>query len=46
MHLLLDKGEPGVPVNICTGTAYRIEDCLRILIEISGLKVQLLADPS
>ena len=46
MHLLLDKGQPGVPINICTGTAYRIEDCLRILIEISGLKVQVIADPS
>ena len=45
MLLLLDKGRPGEPVNICTGKAYRIEECLRILLSVSGLNVELQPDP-
>lgn len=44
MLLLLDKGAPGVPVNICTGTAYSIGDILRKLIAISGLEVVVSED--
>jgi GDP-4-dehydro-6-deoxy-D-mannose reductase len=46
MMTLLEKGEPGVPVNICTGRAYRIGECLDMLIEIAGLKVRIEADPT
>lgn len=41
MLLLLEKGEPGKPINICTGKAYKIEDILNILIEISGIEVNV-----
>jgi GDP-4-dehydro-6-deoxy-D-mannose reductase len=44
--LLLEKGEPGIPVNVCTGTAYTIREVLQMLIEISGLKVEVRQDPS
>jgi GDP-4-dehydro-6-deoxy-D-mannose reductase len=44
MLTLLEYGKPGVPVNICTGVAHRIADCLDILIDISGLKVEVIPD--
>ncbi|MCP4754561.1 MAG: NAD-dependent epimerase/dehydratase family protein [Proteobacteria bacterium] len=46
MMLLLEKGEPGVPVNICTGTAHKISDILKMLIEISGLDIEVVKDTS
>jgi GDP-4-dehydro-6-deoxy-D-mannose reductase len=46
MMALLDHGEPGVPVNICTGTAHRIADILTLLIAISGLQIDVVRDPS
>jgi GDP-4-dehydro-6-deoxy-D-mannose reductase len=46
MMLLLEAGRPGQPVNICTGTAYKISEILEMLIEISGLKVSVETDPS
>ena len=46
MMLLLDKGTPGMPVNICTGTSYRISEILDMLITISGLKVDVVEDPA
>ncbi len=44
MMLMLDKGTPGDPINICTGTAYKISDILNILIEISGLNIDVVKD--
>ena len=44
--LILDKGEPGRPINVCTGTAYKISDVLTMLLEISGLKIELVEDPA
>jgi GDP-4-dehydro-6-deoxy-D-mannose reductase len=46
MMLLLEAGRPGQPVNICTGTAHKISEILEMLIDISGLKVTVEADPS
>jgi len=46
MMTLLDKGEPGVPVNIATGTAHSIRDTLNSLIVASGLKVAVEPDPA
>ncbi len=46
MMLLLEAGRPGQPVNICTGTAFNISEILEMLIDISGLKVTVEADPS
>jgi GDP-4-dehydro-6-deoxy-D-mannose reductase len=44
--LLLEKGRPGHPVNICTGEAVKIQDVLETLIAISGQKVKRLSDPA
>jgi GDP-4-dehydro-6-deoxy-D-mannose reductase len=46
MMLLVERGTPGQAVNICTGKAYRIDDVLRTLIEISGLNVKVIQDQS
>lgn len=45
MKILLDKGKPGEPVNICTGLAYKISDVLQMLIEISGVDIKVEHDP-
>ncbi|MBU3916984.1 hypothetical protein KKA14_15740, partial [bacterium] len=39
-----DKGKPGDPINICTGTAYKISEILKKLIEISQLKIEVVKD--
>ena len=44
MMLLLEKGQPGEPINICTGTAHKISDVLDTLIDISGLDIQVETD--
>ena len=41
MMCLLERGEPGVPVNICTGVAHSIRDTLNQLIAVSGLQVRV-----
>ncbi len=45
MMLLIERGRPGDPVNICTGTSHRIADILAMLVDISGLKVNVVEDP-
>ena len=45
LMLLLAKGPAGEPVNICTGEAVSIQEILDTLIEISGQKVAVVADP-
>lgn len=44
MRILLDKGKPGEPVNICTGRAYRISEILDMLVEISGTDARVVID--
>jgi GDP-4-dehydro-6-deoxy-D-mannose reductase len=46
MMLLLERGRPGDPMNVCTGTAHRISDILEMLIEISGVAVKVVEDPA
>ena len=46
MMLLLEKGMPGEPVNICSGKSWTISNILNMLIEISGLKVEIKFDES
>ncbi len=43
---LAQKGKPNQPVNLCTGKAYKIGEILDMLIEISGLKVEVAHDVS
>jgi GDP-4-dehydro-6-deoxy-D-mannose reductase len=43
--LVAEKGTPGDPINICSGTAYPISQILEMLCEISRQKVEILPDP-
>jgi len=45
MRLVLEKGNPGEPYNICTGTAWKISEILDKLIAISGMEVEVITDP-
>lgn len=44
--LILENGTPGDPVNVCTGRAFKISEVLDILLELSGVEVELVQDPS
>ena len=44
MLLLLEKGEPNVPVNICTGSEHKISDVLATLIDIAGVDAKPVYD--
>ena len=46
MRLLMYKGTPGEPVNICNGEAYKIQEILDMLIDISGVRVNVVSDKS
>lgn len=46
MKLLIEKGKPGIPVNICVGKAYKISDVLEMLIKISNIEITVEQDPS
>ena len=46
MHMLLERGKPGAPINICTGKAYKINEILKMLIEISGTNAKVISDKS
>jgi GDP-4-dehydro-6-deoxy-D-mannose reductase len=42
--LALEKGKPGTAYNICTGTRFSIQEILDMLIDISGVKVEVRTD--
>ncbi len=42
--LSLEKGKPGEVYNICTGKSYSIKEILDMLIELSGVKVEVRTD--
>jgi len=46
MNILIEKGQPGVPTNICNGIPYRMSDILHSLIEISNVDVKIEQDQS
>lgn len=46
MRLLIEKGKPGEPYNICNGRAYQMRKILDMLIEISGISVRIISDKS
>jgi GDP-4-dehydro-6-deoxy-D-mannose reductase len=43
MGLLLDRGQPGIPVNICNQEAWKIGDVLELLCELGGVKPRIIA---
>ncbi|MBQ3786362.1 MAG: GDP-mannose 4,6-dehydratase [Lachnospiraceae bacterium] len=45
MRLLLDKGNPGESVNICNNKAYKIQEILDMLVDISGTHAKVISDP-
>ena len=46
MMLMIEKGVFGIPTNVCTGKAHTISEILSLLIEISGLEVEVVTDQS
>ena len=46
LWLLSEKGVPGEVYNICSGKIYTIEESLEMLIQISGLDVKVVIDPT
>lgn len=44
MRILMDKGTPGEAINICNGKAYKIQEILDMLVEISGTRAQVISD--
>ena len=44
MRLLLEKGNPGEPYNICNNKAYQIREILDMLIDISGTDTKVVTD--
>ena len=46
MLLILDKGQAGQPINICNKKAHTIQEVLDILLEVSGVDVEVQQDPA
>jgi GDP-4-dehydro-6-deoxy-D-mannose reductase len=46
MLLLIEKGVPGKPVNICTGKVFTIKETLEKLISIAGIEVIIQTESS
>lgn len=44
LWLLLEKGQAGEPMNICTGSAYSGTQVLQTLLKISGVKARIVED--
>jgi GDP-4-dehydro-6-deoxy-D-mannose reductase len=44
LMMLIEKGQPGQPVNICNGEAVSIREILGMLIEIAGIEVRVELD--
>jgi GDP-4-dehydro-6-deoxy-D-mannose reductase len=45
-YLILGKGQPGRPYNVCSGTGYKIAHLLDIIISFSSKKIEIVPDPS
>jgi GDP-4-dehydro-6-deoxy-D-mannose reductase len=46
MMLLVERDKRGIPVNICTGKAYKISEILQMLIDIANIHVEVIEDKS
>lgn len=46
LRLLAEKGKTGEVYNICSGRAWNIRNCLEMLIDISGVQVEVQHDPA
>jgi GDP-4-dehydro-6-deoxy-D-mannose reductase len=45
-RLLINRGTPGQPYNVCSGRAYRIADLLELLISGAHAKIRVETDPA
>ena len=45
-RLLLERGVPGRPYNVCSGRAYRVGDLLEELVALSRVSISIEPDPS
>jgi len=45
-YAIINKGEPGRPYNVCSGTGYRLADLLDTIISFGSKKINIVADPS
>jgi GDP-4-dehydro-6-deoxy-D-mannose reductase len=43
---IVERGRPGIPYNVCSGTAVRIGDLLNELVKLSRLPVEIRIDPA
>jgi GDP-4-dehydro-6-deoxy-D-mannose reductase len=46
MMLLIERDKRGIPINICTGKAYKIAEVLHMLIDIANIPVEVIEDKS
>lgn len=44
--LLVEKGRPGVPFNVCSGKAWKIADILQMLIDRAEVRIEVESDPA
>lgn len=44
--VIVDRGHPGRPYNVCSGRAYRVRDLLDILVGLARVRVQVEVDPA
>jgi GDP-4-dehydro-6-deoxy-D-mannose reductase len=45
-RLLVERGRPGRPYNVCSGRAYRVGDLLTTLVGLSRLQIEVRQDPA
>jgi GDP-4-dehydro-6-deoxy-D-mannose reductase len=45
-YLIVSRGKPGRPYNVCSGQGYKIADLLDIIISFSSKKIEIVPDPS
>jgi GDP-4-dehydro-6-deoxy-D-mannose reductase len=44
-RLIVERGSPGRPYNVCTGRAYRIADLMQMLVSQSRVEIRVQTDP-
>ena len=45
-RLLIERGEPGKPYNVCSGRAYRISELLDMLVASARVRIDIETDPA
>lgn len=45
-RMLAEKGQPGRPYNICSGTAYRVGDLLDMMLSLARANIRVTVDPA